>query len=90
MENALQTVSVLKERLREAEKGLEMYQEDCKHTNIEVSNSGLSAKCKDCGNEPRGWYCPESTNMGCEYECPITGESNFDECIYCGEPYERK
>ena len=41
--------------------------------------------------EDRGyfrWECPNSPNGCCEYD--DEADPAWDECIHCGEPYERK
>jgi hypothetical protein len=39
--------------------------------------------CSVCG-ENLGWYCPKNPKQYCEYD------GKTEECIYCGEPEERK
>lgn len=50
---------------------------------VEKSEFG-GAYCVICGDRV-GWWCDESPFNTCRYEDP-----NWDECIYCGQPYERK
>lgn len=69
---------------------LEQLQTACGHPNLEVSESGWSARCPDCGLASQGWYCPASPNLECEYTDPETGWTDYDVCIYCGQPDERK
>lgn len=69
---------------------LDKLQSACGHPNLKVSDSGWFARCLDCGLESQGWYCPTSPNLECEYTDPETGWTDFDVCIHCGQPDERK
>lgn len=42
------------------------------------------AYCEIC-RDYKGWYCPDSPDLICDYEI---GE--YDHCIHCGYPDERK
>ena len=60
---------------------------------VYIKTSGNGARCDICGQDG-GWYCPDSPNHACDYERydPEMGGhySDYDECIHCGEPEERK
>lgn len=55
---------------------------ECKHPVDKIVRSGLSAKCKECGTT-LGWWCPDNPTHQCEYD-------EWEECIHCGHPEERK
>lgn len=40
--------------------------------------------CKMCGAYGGGWHCPTSPTHECEYN------GDYDQCIHCGLPDERK
>lgn len=46
---------------------------------------GIRARCAICDDDG-GWYCPDSPSHACEYDYDTNGEN----CVYCGEPIERK
>lgn len=69
---------------------LEELQSACGHPNSEVSDSGWFARCPYCRLESQGWYCPASPNLECECAEPKTGLTDYNSCIYCGQPDERK
>ena len=78
---------------KEKDKLMEQFTDNqklCTHSNVEVSDSGFSAVCPDCGLESASWYCPESPDMECDYVDPDTDVYDEDVCIYCSQPYERK
>lgn len=59
---------------------------DCPH-DIKPSDPDYGvAKCHICNSRYLGWYCPDSENHLCEYPPP----SEYQICIHCSEPQERK
>lgn len=61
--------------------------EECQHEPIE--NGCGSAVCSICG-ATFSWYCPTSPTLECDYYHQDRDEFDFDDCIYCGHPEERK
>jgi len=60
-----------------------------------IVNDRDSAHCNVCGIN-FGWWCPDSDNHQCDYFHQAEGEAegigtwDYDECIHCGGPEERK
>lgn len=93
---------VLKEKIQtakaiadEANHTLNKLRLSCTHyiKPITSNNDSCSAVCEICGSY-EGWYCSESPNHVCNYEHydEEMGGRYWDEddCIYCGQPEERK
>lgn len=75
----------LQNRLWEVQRQLGKLRDKCKHKAPPFDKDFLSVKCVNCGAD-MGWSCPKSPNNACEYNWEETGE----DCIYCGQPEERK
>lgn len=58
----------------------------CDHPMFIKSRAG-GRRCSDC-NKSTGWWCPTGPNNECEYDWE--NDPVGDNCIYCGEPEERK
>ena len=55
------------------------------HNTIKRNDSTI---CEYCG-KGFGWWCPKSENNICDYN-QEDGTYDPDQCIYCGQPNERK
>lgn len=64
-------------------KNIKSLRKKCKHEKLDITWYG-TATCKICGEE-FDWYCPTSPTLECEYD-----NDHGEDCIYCGQPEERK
>lgn len=80
-------------------------QEECPHKVGPGDKTTAYAVCEGC-NKNFGWHCPDSPDHVCHYEAydgkveMIDGtlvdqpadysDDNYEDCIYCGQPDERK
>jgi len=80
-EELKEQIRIATEALTSAHNHLEMLRQSCKQHLWKNSGWG-SVNCAVCGKDG-GWYCPKSPNSCCEYD-------ENEECIYCGQPEERK
>jgi hypothetical protein len=55
------------------------------------------ASCSECGTQQDGWWCPTSPDKHCHYpgededvDTATDDNVNYDSCIHCGLPSERK
>lgn len=62
----------------------------CKHVRWVASDTSdsPSAKCAECGFKKWEWFCPSPDSP--KGLCNYSGINGDDECIYCGDPDERK
>lgn len=51
--------------------------------------SDSSVDCKFCGHS-LGWKCPDNPNGYCEYSQESDNQQDWETCIHCGNPEERK
>jgi hypothetical protein len=63
-------------------------QEQFPHVGIETY-SDLTVECKFC-HIPLGWKCPDNPNGYCEYSQESDNQQDWEICIHCGHPEERK
>lgn len=62
--------------------------EEFPHVGIETY-SDLIVDCKFCGKH-LGWKCPDNPNGYCEYSQESDNPQDWETCIHCGNPEERK
>jgi hypothetical protein len=58
------------------------------HVGVETYSSS-TVECKFCG-EALGWKCPDNPNGYCEYSQESDNQQDWETCIHCGNPEERK
>ncbi len=75
----------LQSDLNELKHRLEKIHEQEGHDIVQVDES---AYCDIC-EEDFGWWCPDSIDHVCEYR-QEDGSYNYDNCIHCHQPEERK
>lgn len=68
----------------------------CQH-NWVLAQGGYHAICSECGLKQDGWWCPTSPDKQCHYpgededvDTATDDNVNYDSCIHCGLPSERK
>ncbi len=76
---------------------------ECPHKIFSHGSFGYAA-CEGC-NRDFGWYCPDSPDHVCHYfiedgmlelidgtliKAPEGAEEQYDICLFCGHPEERK
>ena len=81
--NLKQQIQQAQKEKDEASRKLARLMIACTHEKIKKSYA--SAVCDTCGRD-FGWFCPKSSDNACEYNWETHGE----DCIYCGQPEERK
>jgi hypothetical protein len=92
-EQRKQEITEIKKQILILEKRLSTLEHECEHRIIQHKYSPNSpfdglAVCEIC-DKYFGWYCPDSPDHKCEYK-QADGSYDYDYCIYCGEPEERK
>lgn len=55
----------------------------------ESTHQHLTASCRFCG-KALGWKCPDNQNGYCEYSQASDNPQDWEICIHCGHPEERK
>jgi hypothetical protein len=82
-------IRVMKSAQENLSLALMVLSQDCPHIILEKQPEDFggwpdygAAECDICG-QSFGWYCPDSPDRYCHYK---VGEN----CIYCGDPDERK